>query len=270
MAKDYTWFKFKIPDWMMGRIQKQKPEVRGVFLNLTCKYWQKQCILSIEDAKEAVDEVEYAYSNLLSKGIITENDGMIALAFLDEQWAENEAMLENKRKGGKVSASKRIATYSTIPVEQNVTGVQQDSTGVEQNLTRVDFCSSIKNEIEENEIYIPKGIVGLDKPTPTVNTVSFSERCKKFIEKFNELRGTKFQATAKVKGSLNARLKIYSSVQIIEALKRAQKDKYHIESNFQYLTPEYILRQDVLERFLNASVSSSISQQMIFTNNVSN
>lgn len=264
MAKDYSWFKFKLPDWMMGRIQKQKPEVRGVFLNLACKYWQKQCVLSIEDAKEELEEVECAYDSLLKKQIIKEHDGMISISFLDEQWAENEALLEHKRNGGKASAAKRVTPVQqeSTGVQQNATAVQQNLTGVEQTSTEADFCSTIKNEIreeeirtdkiEENEIISPEGVAGLAAPTPA-KEISFSERCNGFITKFNELRKTKFQVTDKVKKSLKARLVRYTPNQIIDALKTAQRDKHHIDNNFQYLTPEYILREEILERYLNAN-----------------
>jgi hypothetical protein len=111
---------------------------------------------------------------------------------------------------------------------------------------------SSKGEGKEQEsIGTPNGVAGLAEPTQPV--VSILERSKKFIEKFNTLRITKFRVTDKVKEKLNARLKNYDPGQIIEALKTAQKDKYHIENNFQYLTPEYILREDILERYLNAN-----------------
>lgn len=272
MAKDYSWFKFKLPDWMMGRIQKQKPEVRGVFLNLACKYWQKQCVLSIEDAKEELEEVDYAYDSLLKKQIIKEQDGNVVISFLDEQWAENQLMSEKKSAGGKASASKRLPVKNTstgvehlsTPVQQNSTGVEQVLTGVQDVLTGVEFCSTIKNEIREDKIReeenkndnTPNGVVGLPAATPT-NEGTFSDRCKRFIEKFNELRSTKFTVTDKVKKSLRSRLNKYSANQIIEALKTAQSDKHHIENNFRYLTPEYILREEILERYLNATITNN-------------
>jgi hypothetical protein len=266
MAKDYTWFKFKIPDWMMGRIQKQKPEVRGVFLNLACRYWQKQCKLSIKEAKDTIDEVEYAYDSLLKKEIIKEIGEMVVIDFLDEQWAENEHLAEGRSKGGRASAAKRATQFTP----ENPTQVNNTSTDVNTSSTDVEICSS-NREIDKNEIdIIPNGIVGLAPPTPTSRPVSFAERCNKFIQKFNELRESKFQATDNVKGKLKARLKNYSSVQIIEALKRAKNDEYHIKTNFKHLTPEYILRADILERFLNMPDLNTGINKGINTNNVSN
>ncbi len=94
-----------------------------------------------------------------------------------------------------------------------------------------------------------KYTVGLPASTPTES--EFEERCLRFVGKFNELRKSKFQPTSKVKIALKARLKKYSAVQIVDALRVAMTDQYHIGNKFFYLTPEYILREDILERYLN-------------------
>lgn len=81
----------------------------------------------------------------------------------------------------------------------------------------------------------------------------------KFIKSFNSFAGRSFKATNKVKTSLKARLKEYSKADILKAIENAHKDQYHIETNFKYLTPEFILRQDKIEKFLNAPDKSNIN-----------
>jgi hypothetical protein len=77
-----------------------------------------------------------------------------------------------------------------------------------------------------------------------------------YVEAFNAIRGTKFQATQKVTGQFNARLKEgFTPSQMIEALRNAMKEKNHIESGYRYLTPEFFTRSDKLDRFLNAPAS---------------
>ena len=73
----------------------------------------------------------------------------------------------------------------------------------------------------------------------------------KFIEFFNSLTGRKFRVTEKIKRSLILRSKEYGKKQIIEAVKNAHKDPFHIDTKFKHLTPEFILRIDKLEKFLN-------------------
>lgn len=74
----------------------------------------------------------------------------------------------------------------------------------------------------------------------------------KFITNFNSYTKRNFKVTEKVKSSLIARLKDYSKEEIIQAIDNAHKDEYHLQTNYKYLTPEFILRQDKIEKFLNA------------------
>lgn len=73
----------------------------------------------------------------------------------------------------------------------------------------------------------------------------------KFINFFNSIAKRNFKVTDKVKAALNARLKTYDKKDILKAIENAHKDQYHIENGFKYLTPEYILREDKVEMFLN-------------------
>lgn len=85
--------------------------------------------------------------------------------------------------------------------------------------------------------------------TPVVPTAAINYT--KFIETFNSFAGRKFKVTEKLKTSLKARLKDYTRAEIIAAIGKAHKDEHHIETNFKYLTPEFILRPEKLERFIN-------------------
>lgn len=97
--------------------------------------------------------------------------------------------------------------------------------------------------------------VGQPAAAPTsVTPVAYAERCRLFVVKFNEIRGTKFQVTANVIKKLKPRLEKYRPEQILAALKNAIEDPYHVENNFKYLTPEFILREDKIEYFLNLTL----------------
>lgn len=73
----------------------------------------------------------------------------------------------------------------------------------------------------------------------------------KFVFWFNTLANRKFTATVKVKGMFKDRLKSYTKKDLMKAAENAHKDKHHIEQNFKYLTPEYILRPEKIEMFKN-------------------
>jgi len=76
---------------------------------------------------------------------------------------------------------------------------------------------------------------------------------KDFLMRFNQTSKRNFIGSNKIRRQLNARLREGRTVdQIIEALKTARRDDFHKGNNFQYLTPEFILRSDKLDMFLNS------------------
>lgn len=74
-----------------------------------------------------------------------------------------------------------------------------------------------------------------------------------FITFFNSVGKRNFKPSKKLLDSLNARLKDYTKEEIKAAIVNAHKDSYHRETNFKHLTPEFILRPDKLDKFLNIS-----------------
>jgi uncharacterized phage protein (TIGR02220 family) len=115
---------------------------------------------------------------------------------------------------------------------------------VQLNLTKSTVSVSVSDSVTNiKSIYNPSDARSIDPI--------------KFITFFNSIRNTKYQATAKVKQCLKARCKEYSKEDIIVAIKNAHLDDYHKSTNFKYLTPEFILRTDKIEKFLNAPKEQS-------------
>jgi len=75
----------------------------------------------------------------------------------------------------------------------------------------------------------------------------------KLLEVFNSILGKKARVVPeKAQKQLKARLKEgYTKEDIVKALKNASKDQHHIDTNYKYLTLEFITRSDKLERFVN-------------------
>lgn len=82
----------------------------------------------------------------------------------------------------------------------------------------------------------------------------------KFISYFNSKANRSFRVTERVKTALKARVRNYSNLDIKKAIDNAHLDKYHLETNFKYLTPEFILREEKLEKFINQNANSNSSQ----------
>lgn len=102
--------------------------------------------------------------------------------------------------------------------------------------------------------------------------VSFSVKADFFITKFNELRGTQdkptnYKLTDKVKSALKARIREgYGSEQIFTALRNAMADTFHKDNGYKYLTPEFILRSEKLEKHLNVAAATPVIDIKALTN----
>jgi hypothetical protein len=86
----------------------------------------------------------------------------------------------------------------------------------------------------------------------------------KLLSVFNSILGKKTRVVPdKANKQLKAALKAgYSKDDIVTAITNASKDPHHIESNYKYLTLEFITRPDKLDRFINMS-DFTIKSKMI-------
>ena len=74
----------------------------------------------------------------------------------------------------------------------------------------------------------------------------------KLLSVFNSILGKQAKVvSAKAKNQITQRLKEgYTKEDIVKAITNASKDPHHIDSNYKYLTLEFITRPDKLERFV--------------------
>lgn len=153
-----TWFKFVISDWMMGKIQKCPEVTQARFMRLCCLYWNKECVLSYEDADIEIDKEHLDI--LIQKKIVVLDDDSIKIKFLDEQNADvNE--LSSKRRDAvkerwnkKKSTSKEIQT-DTIVLNNDTIVIQSDTEKIREeekrkdNIILSDYQEKLKNDICE-------------------------------------------------------------------------------------------------------------------------
>ena len=131
------WFKFTPSDWMMGKIQRCPEITQARFMRLCCLYWNKECLLSFEDAEIEIDKEHLEI--LISKKIIKSEDDFIKIEFLDEQM---DGIIETSEK-------RRAAVLKRWnKVKQKDTSVLQDDTSVLQN----DTDKIREDKIREEEI----------------------------------------------------------------------------------------------------------------------
>jgi chemotaxis protein histidine kinase CheA len=139
------WFKFSPTDWTMGKIQRCPELTQARYLRLICLYWNKECILSLEDAEIEIDKEHLDI--LLSKKIIKSENNFIVIDFLNEQLEEVAEKSQKRREAVLLRWAK---------VKENNTNEIQNDTNVLQNDTeesRVDKSRVEKKRVDK--IFIP-------------------------------------------------------------------------------------------------------------------
>ena len=111
----------------------------------------------------------------------------------------------------------------------------------------------VKEEVESK-------LISKVVPTSGIDT-------NKFVEYFNSVADRKFKPNDKIKACLKKAIKTYTKEEIKKAIDNAHKDSYHLETNFKYLTPEYILRDKSLEMFINQKEKQNYSINQFLASN---
>lgn len=138
------WFKFTPTDWIMGKIQRCPEITQARFMRLICLYWNKECVLSYEDAEIEIDKEHLDI--LISKKIIKIEDNFLLIEFLNEQ-LENIAETSQKRR--------EAVLQRWAKVKQKDTSVSEINTNVLQNDTeksRVEIEKKRKDNIDERKL----------------------------------------------------------------------------------------------------------------------
>jgi len=223
MAKELPFFKFEPNQWENGNIQMCSRENKGLFIDICSMYWSRLGDLPLKLAiqKLCVGNAT-AFDSLIQDKIFSIKDGFICIDFLNEQLSEFENTSEQNSKNALLGWEKR--RLSKTSSENNATA-------------SIPQCEN--NAIREEEIREEKKI--------NTSLVDW----EKLVIKFNEITGKKTRiVNDKTRKQILARLKEgYSKLDLQEAIENCFKDKYHIETNHDYLTLEFISRSDKMEKY---------------------
>lgn len=212
------WFKFTPTDWVMGKIQRCPEITQARFMRLICLYWNKECVLSFEDAEIEIDKEHLDI--LIGKKIIKIEDNFLVIEFLNEQ-LENISETSEKRRKAVLERWARV--------KQNNTSVSNIDTSVLQNDTE-------ESRVEKEE-----------KRKDIIEPINWPE----LLLLFNSTTKKKCKVVSdKAKKQFKARLKEgFTKVDIKNAIVNATNDAYHIETELKYVTLEFISRADKLDKF---------------------
>jgi uncharacterized phage protein (TIGR02220 family) len=219
MAKELPYFKFETSEWDNGTIQMCSRETKGLFIDLCSMYWARLGDIKTKLALQKLcNGNANALQELIEEDIIQILDEKIVIYFLDEQLKEFNAVSDKRKK----AANKRWEQ----PTENKA---------VNANALQVQNKSNAIREEKRKE----EKIIDIDS--------------SKLLSLFNSILGKQTRIiNTKTKTQIKDRLKEgYTKEDIVNAIRNASKDPHHIDSNYKYLTLEFLTKPDKLDRFVN-------------------
>lgn len=236
------WFKFTPTDWIMGKIQRCPEITQARFMRLICLYWNKECVLSKEDAEIEIDKEHLDI--LIAKKIIKVEDDFICIDFLNEQFKEIECAKEDKSTSAKIGNLKRWHRNIYDRFIKNEFNLEQALLIAYQSQPDSDtITEQSQNIAEKRRVELDKDNIIKNKTEP-INWLVL-------LEFFNQITGKNCRVVSdKAKNQFKARLKEkFTKDDIANAIQNCFDDPYHKETNHKYLTLEFISRSDKMEKY---------------------
>jgi len=149
MAKKLTYFQFEPATYLTGSIQFCSLEAQGLYVNICCFYWQRQCELTEENLHKKFDKKELILE-LIKENAIKIKKGNVIIDFLISQLESITScklkLSESGRKGGLKSATikseARLKHLDKIREDKR----REDYIREEATETKKDFI--LKNQVE--------------------------------------------------------------------------------------------------------------------------
>jgi hypothetical protein len=137
-------------------------------------------------------------------------------------------------------------TFSSISIQKRLDMRDEKSNKARASVAKrwEKYTNVLRDEYDSNTIKESK------VKESKVNDIDIDS--SKLLSVFNSILGKQARVVpVKAKTQLKQRLKEgYTKDDIVNAIRNASKDPHHIDSNYKYLTLEFITRSDKLERFV--------------------
>jgi len=181
MAKGLPYFEFWTSEWLTGDICFEDLETQGLFINICALYWQRNGDLLVSDIERRYNKPN-AFNSLTDR-IISVSDGLIKIAFLDEQLLarkhKSKVNSENGSKGGrpKTKEIKPNALVSLTEIKPNQKAIEEnrrEENRIEDN-KREENLHPLQKWIKETKPFVSK----------ISSQLSFAE-CERLVIQFDK------------------------------------------------------------------------------------
>lgn len=92
-----------------------------------------------------------------------------------------------------------------------------------------------------------------------INNNIYTQDSEKLVQFINETFSKRYRHSDKIVSHFKARLTKdkYTKQEIFDVIKALKETQYHIDTQFKYCTPEFILRQSTIEKYKHGSINQT-------------
>lgn len=146
MSKELPYFKFEPGEWQNGNIQMCSIEARIAFIDICCTYWQRLCSLKYAFALQRhCNGNADIMQELCEAGVLLNNDGELAIKFLDSQLQEVSQKSNKARK----AANKRWSDANAMQTHSERNAIREDKIREEEKRKSNKFTAPTISEIQQ-------------------------------------------------------------------------------------------------------------------------
>jgi hypothetical protein len=157
MAKELPYFQFEPAEYLTKDISFCSLSAQGLFINICCYYWQRNCRLTKEQVLKRLN-FENELDELICEGVIDFDGENILIKFLDEQLEKackfSKLQSDRGKKGGRPKTRNKPEIN---PNETQSKAIREDKIIEdeikESNINKKENSLVLKNEILENKIW---------------------------------------------------------------------------------------------------------------------
>ena len=234
-------FSFYSSDFLIGCADLTHEEI-GMYIKLLC-YQHQKGRLTQKQIGLFLGFSWVSLSDELKSKFKTDENGLIFNARLEREIDKKGYFLEKQRENGKKGGR---------PKKKNN---PNDNPNETQNKAKRKAKENPKKGIEDEDVI--EDVIEIEEKGVTGEKTKKAD-FQKFVEDFNLLRKSKFRANKQLEQKFYQRISEgYTPDDILNALKIALQDEFHKNSEYRYITVEFMLRYDKLDKFLNTKINAN-------------
>src|SRR5215204_1647036 len=148
MSKRLPYFQFEPAEYLTGDIMFCSLASQGLFSQICCLYWQRDCKLTFDQAKKRLNNDDL-FKELIGEAIIKIQDGYVIINFLDNQHDNASKSSSKNSINGKKGAEKRWGKNSeSIALREDKIREDEKKETIINNGTFISECRSSLQWIE--------------------------------------------------------------------------------------------------------------------------